>query len=172
MEAAIRRSMLGFAALLGALHVALAASLLVQALESQDGYVAWATVGLAGGVSVLVGLAIMTLRPVAGGMLAYAGVILGFVFWISPSFMFMSWLLMFVILGLTILYHQVRTASDVPLAVVVLLVLLIVMSWLGVLLYGAIATSAVPWIALVAVAMLLPPFGVIMAVRSSSPRTA
>ena len=152
--------------------MALGASPFVEALNSQDGYAASAAAGLSGGICVLVGLAVMTLRPVAGGMLAYARVILGFVFWVSPSFMFMSLLLMFIVLGLTILYHQVRTASDVPLAVVVLLVLLIVISWLGVLAYGAVATSAMPWIALVAVAMLLPTFGVIMAVRSASPRMA
>ncbi len=163
--------MLGFAALLGALHVAFGTWLFIEALERAE-YVAWASIGLGGGLCVVAGLTVMTFRPVAGGLLAYAGVILGFVFWISPSFMFMSLLLMFVILGLTILYHQVSTATDVPFAVVLLLVLLVVISWLGILVYGALASSAVPWIALVVVGMLLPPFGVIIAVRSSIPRTA
>ena len=138
MTTGSRRVVLGFAITLAATQAGLGALFAATAIEARDGYFWWAAIILVGGLAAVAGLIIIPSKPKIGGALAYLGSLFGVTMWISIVGVFLTCILMPAILGVTVIYDEMRASAVAKLIVWTSSVLL-----LGVCIFGLLLVAAV-----------------------------
>ena len=165
MTTGSKRVLLAAATSLAAAQASLGAWFVVS------GYTWWAAIIFVGGLAAVAGLITIPKRPKFGGALAYLGSLLGMAMWVSIVGVLLTCLLMPAILGMTVIYDDMRTSAVAKLVVWSSSVLLLWVCIFGLLLVAALIAPVPAGFWILAIVILQVPVVVIVlaSLRSQDP---